>query len=222
MNKYIENLIKKNFWLKLFSLIFAVIIWAYVVGGTKQDAVYTAGLTVEHLPKGYAVSNNLPKKIHLKLRGSRIALMKINKKIFFKINGYSLLAKKNTIILNGSYLELPGGIKIIGISPRIIPVIISRIITRYVKVLPVTAGRLPKGYRLKYISVFPQYVSVSGPKDIVGHLSVITTMDINLNNIAQNKLLTVSLRKPTKLVKILYNKKVNINITVAKLKDSRR
>ena len=214
MGKYLENLIKKNFWLKLFSLIFAVIIWAYVVGGTKRDAVYTAGLVIEHLPKGYAVSNTLPVKIHLKLRGSRIALMKLNKKIIFKINGYSLLAKKNTIILSSAYLNLPNGVKIIKISPRIVPVIISRIITKYVKVLPVTAGDLSKGYILKGIGVFPQYVMVKGPRDIVDHLSVITTMKINLNNIGKNKLLTVSLRKPTKLVKILYNKKVNVNITV--------
>ena len=214
MGKYLENLIKQNFWLKLFSLIFAVIIWAYVVGGTKRDAVYTAGLAIEHLPKGYAVSNTLPVKIHLKLRGSRIALMKLNKKIIFKINGYSLLAKKNTIILSSAYLNLPNGVKIIKISPRIVPVIISRIITKYVKVLPVTAGDLSKGYILKGIGVFPQYVMVKGPRDIVDHLSVITTMKINLNNIGKNKLLTVSLRKPTKLVKILYNKKVNVNITV--------
>ena len=214
MGKYLENLIKKNFWLKLFSLIFAVIIWAYVVGGTKQDAVYTAGLTVEHLPKGYAVSNVLPVKIHLKLRGSRIALMKLDKKIIFKINGYSLLAKKNTIILGSAYLNLPNGVKIIKIRPRIVPVIISRIITRYVKVLPVTVGTLPKGYILRSIEVFPQYVRVKGPRDIVGHLSVITTMKINLNNIGKNKLLTVSLRKPTKLVEILYNKKVNVNIAI--------
>ena len=38
MGKYLENLIKKNFWLKLFSLIFAVIIWAYVVGGKRKIA----------------------------------------------------------------------------------------------------------------------------------------------------------------------------------------
>ena len=214
MGKYLENLIKKNFWLKLFSLIFAVIIWAYVVGGTKRDAVYTAGLAIEHLPKGYAVSNTLPVKIHLKLRGSRIALMKLNKKIIFKINGYSLLAKKNTIILGSAYLNLPNGIKIIKIRPRIVPVIISRIITKYVKVLPVTVGALPNGYILKSMGVFPQYVMVRGPRDIVDHLSVITTMKINLDNIGKNKLLTVSLRKPTKLVKILYNKKVNVNITV--------
>ena len=214
MGKYLENLIKKNFWLKLFSLIFAVIIWAYVVGGTKRDAVYTAGLAIEHLPKGYAVSNTLPVKIHLKLRGSRIALMKLNKKIIFKINGYSLLSKKNTIILGSAYLNLPNGIKIIKIRPRIFPIIISRIITKYIKVLPVTVGALPKGYILKSMGVFPQYVIVRGPRDIVDHLSVITTMKINLDNIGKNKLLTVSLRKPTKLVKILYNKKVNVNIAV--------
>jgi YbbR domain-containing protein len=216
MGKYLENLIKKNFWLKLFSLIFAVIIWAYVVGGTKQNAVYTAGLAIEHLPKGYAVSNTLPVKIHLKLRGSRIALMKLDKKIVFKINRYSLLAKKNTVVLSGAFLNLPNGVKIVSIRPRIVPIIISRVITRYVKVLPVTAGALPKGYALKSMGAFPQYVRVRGPKDIVGHLSVITTMKINLDNIYNNKTLTVSLRKPTKLVKILYNKKVNVNITVAK------
>ena len=214
MGKYLENLIKKNFWLKLFSLIFAVIIWAYVVGGTKRDAVYTAGLAIEHLPKGYAVSNTLPVKIHLKLRGSRIALMNLNKKIIFKINGYSLLSKKNTIILGSAYLNLPNGIKIIKIRPRIVPIIISRIITKYVKVLPVTVGAIPKRYILKSMGVFPQYVMVRGPRDIVDHLSVITTMKINLDNIGKNKLLTVSLRKPTKLVKILYNKKVNVNITL--------
>ena len=210
----IKNLIRKNFWLKLFSLIFAVIIWGYVVGGTKQDIVCTAGLTIEHLPDGFAVSNNLPKKIRLKLRGSRIALTKLNKKPIFKINGYSLLAKKNTIILSGSYLNLPDGVKIISIRPDIIPVIISRVITRYIKVLPVTTGNLQKGYYLKAVSVFPQYVSVKGPKDIVGNLSVITTMDINLNGLNKNKLFTVSLRKPTKLVKILNNKKVNISIII--------
>lgn len=216
MRKYLENLIKKNFWLKLFSLIFAIIIWAYVVGGTKQDVVYTAGLVIKNLPKGYAVSNTLPVKIHLKLRGSRIDLIKINKKIVFKINGSSLLAKKNTLVLGSSYLNLPNGIKIIGISPRIVPVIISRITTRYIKVLPVTAGLPEKGYVLKSVLVFPQYVQVRGPRDIVSHLSVITTMKINLNNINKNKILAVSLRKPTKLVKILYNKKVHINITVVK------
>ena len=216
MWKYIENLIKKNFWLKLFSLFFAVIIWAYVVGGTKRDAVYTAGLVIKNLPKGYAVSNAVPLKIHLKLRGSRIALMKLNKKIFFRINGNSLLTKKNTIVLNSTYLNLPNGVKIISISPRIVPIIISRIITRYIKVLPVTAGSLPKGYFLKKVNVFPQYVKVKGPRDIVGHLSVITTMKIDLNNIKNNKLLTVSLRKPTKLVKILYNRKVSVNMELGR------
>jgi YbbR domain-containing protein len=111
-------------------------------------------------------------------------------------------------------LNLPNGVKIIRISPRIIPIIISRIVTRYIKVLPVTAGALPKGYVLRSMAVFPQYVNVMGPRDIVEHLSVITTMKINLNNINKNKLLTVSLRKPTKLVKILYNKKVNVNIAI--------
>ncbi len=216
MNKFFENLIENNFWLKLFSLIFAIIIWAYVVGGTKQDITYTAGLKIKHLPEEYAVSNSLPAKIHLKLRGSRIALTKLKKKIYFEINGYSLLAKKNTVILNGSYLNLPNGVKTISVSPRIIPIIISKVVIRYVKVLPITKGKPKQGYAVNNIRVFPSYVEVKGPKDIVGHLSVITTSKIDLTDINKNKLFAASLRKPTKLIKILYNKRVSVDITVKK------
>ncbi len=216
MNRNIENLIKKNFWLKLFSLIFAIIVWGYVVGGTKQDIVYTAGLVIKSLPSGYAVSNDLPKEIHVKLRGSRIALMRLNKKIFFTINENYLLTRKNTIILSRSYLNLPADIKIVSIRPSIIPVIISKVITKYIKILPVVVGRPPAGYYLKNINVFPQYVQVRGPKDIVGHMSVVKTISINLKNVYKSKSLTVSLRKSTKLVKIMYNKKVSVNITISK------
>lgn len=216
MNRNIENLIKKNFWLKLFSLIFAIIVWGYVVGGTKQDIVYTAGLIIKSLPSGYAVSNDLPKEIHVKLRGSRIALMRLNKKIFFTINENYLLTRKNTIILSRSYLNLPADIKIVSIRPSIIPVIISKVITKYIKIMPAIVGRPPVGYYLKKINVFPQYVPVRGPKDIVGHMSVIKTVNINLKNVYKNKSLTVSLRKSTKLVKIMYNKKVSVNITISK------
>ncbi len=216
MNKNIENLFKKNFWIKILSLCIAIIIWAYVIGGKKHDAVYTAGLVIHSLPKGYAISNILPKNIHIKLRGSRIALAKLNKKIVFQINGSPLLSKKNTIVLSGSYLDLPSGIRVISIHPKIIPVMISRVIIRYIKVLPITTGKLKDGYYLKNINVFPQYIKVEGPKDVVSHLSVITTRNIDLSHYKKGKLLMVSLRKPTKLVKILYNKKVNVSLTIVK------
>lgn len=216
MNRNIENLFKKNFWIKLFSLCIAIIIWAYVIGGKKQNVVYTAGLIIYSLPKGYAVSNVLPGKIHIKLRGSRIALAKLDKKLFFRINGSSLLGKKNKVVLSRSYLDIPSGIRIITIYPKIIPVTISRIVSRYLKVLPVTVGKLKTGYYLKNIDVFPQYVEVKGPKDVVNHLSVITTENIRLNYYKKGELVRVALIKPTKSVKILYNKKVNVSFTIAK------
>jgi hypothetical protein len=83
-------------------------------------------------------------------------------------------------------------------------------------VLPITSGLPQTGYILKHISVLPQYVPVKGPRDIVNNLSVITTMKININNIDKNKTLSVSLRKPTNLLKILYNKKINVNLIVIK------
>ncbi len=216
MNKTIESLFKRNFWLKVISLCIAVIIWAYVIGGRKYDAAYTAGLVIYSLPKGYAISNVLPKNIHIKLRGSRIALAKLNKRIVFKINGSSLLGRKNTVVLSGSYLNIPSTIRVITIHPKIIPVIISRVIIRYIKVLPVTIGTLKNGYYLKNVDVFPQYIKIKGPKDVVNHLSVITTRNIDLSNYKKGELLMVPLRKPTKLVKILYNKRVNVSLAIVR------
>lgn len=220
MNKSIENIIKRNFWLKVISLLFAILIWAYVVGGKKYDVTYYARLSIYSLPKGYAVSNTLPKKILVKLRGSRIALMRLNKKIIFKINGSSLLSKKNTLILSQSYLNIPSGVRIIRIYPKIIPVLLSRIIVRYIKVLPITKGQLEKGYYIKNIITFPHYVKVEGPKDIVDHLSVITTKKIDLAHYKSNAVIKAFLIRPTKFIKILYNKKVNISLFIGRLKNN--
>lgn len=216
MDKRISDLVRKNFWIKVFSLIFAVIIWAYVVGGRKQNVNFTAGLKIYSLPSGYAISNTIPKKIHIKLRASKISFIRLNKKLCFRINGSSLLGKKNTVVLRSSYLNLPQGVRVINIYPKIIPVILSRITSKYIKVLPVTAGKLEKGVMLKNISVYPAYVLVKGPKDIVNHLSVITTQKINLNKYTANKLFRIGLKNPTKRIKIMYNKRVNVEIFTIK------
>jgi YbbR domain-containing protein len=218
MNKNLENIVKRNFWLKIISLLFAILIWGYVIGGKKYDVVYNARLNIYSLPKGYAVSNTLPKKVFVKLRGSRIAFMKLNKEIIFKINGSSLLSKKNTLILSRFYLNIPSGIHVIRIHPKIIPVILSRIIVRYIKILPITKGQLGKGYYIRNIITFPQYVKVKGPKDIVDHLSVITTKKINLSKYKSNTVVKTFLIRPTKLIKILYNKKINVNLIIGGLK----
>lgn len=216
IKEHFKNLIRKNLLLKIISVLFAVIIWGYVVGGTKQEVSLKAGLVLSGLPKGYALSNELPRTVKLKVEGTRVSLMKLDKQVFFNINGYSLLAKKNTVILGNSYINLPQGVKIVSVYPRIIPVNLSRIKKLYVKVLPVTSGTLPKGYYVKSLTVFPKYVPVEGPKDIVGNLAVITTMDINLNGLTGNKFFEEDLRNPTKLVKILYNKKVSVDLKVQK------
>lgn len=220
MNRTLEKLIKKNSLIKLFSLIFAMLIWIYVIGGIKHDVTYSAGIKIYSLPKGYAISNTLPKKILVELRGSRITFMKFNKKLVFKINGSSLLSKKNTVVLGQSYLNLPSGIIVVRIYPKIIPVTISRVVTKYIKILPITKGRLKKGYYIRNIIVFPQYVEVKGPKDIVNHLSVITTQKILLDRYSSNKTINAGLLSPTKFIKILYNKKVSVSLIISRIKKN--
>jgi hypothetical protein len=218
--KNIKNILRGNSWLKIISLFIAIFIWIYVIGGKKYDINLHAGLKIYALPKGLAISNTLPKKIIVKLRGSKVSFMKLNKKIYFRINGSSLLSKKNTLILSQSYLDLPSSIRVVSIYPKIIPVIISRIVVKYIKVLPLFKGKLKMGYHLKNISFFPQYVKVKGPKDIVDNLSVITTKKININNLKKNALVRINLVDPTKFLKILYNKKININLVIGRIKKN--
>ncbi|MHB1680552.1 MAG: CdaR family protein [bacterium] len=216
----IKNIAKGNSWLKIISLFIAIFIWIYVIGGKKYDINLHAGLKIYALPKGLAISNTLPKKIIVELRGSKVSFMKLNKKIYFRINGSSLLSKKNTLILSQSYLNVPSGIRIVRIYPKIIPVIISRVIIKYIKVLPLFKGKLKTGYYLNNISFFPQYIKVKGPKDIVDNLSVITTKKININNLEKNELIRINLVNPTKFLKILYNKKINVNLVIGRVKKN--
>ena len=47
-----------------------------------------------------------------------------------------------------------------------------------------------------------------------------TTKKININNLKRNALVRINLVDPTKFLKILYNKKININLVIGRIKKN--
>ena len=216
IKKVLYGLFRKNLGLKIFSLVFAFIVWLYVIGGSTQDVSYSLRLKIHGVPAGYTISNPLPKSIRVKFRGSRVSLMRLNKNLAFKIDASLLPGKRNTLILSESYLNIPHGVRVIRIYPRVIPITIEKVTRKLERVLPQTAGSLADGFILRKITVKPAFVEVEGPESIVKHLSGIKTGIIDLSKYKRGETLAVSLKKPAKIIKILYNKKIIATVYAVK------
>jgi len=66
-----------NLGLKVLSLIMAVVIWYFVDVGKEKEISMSVPVRFENLPPGLVVAGPPPPQIYLRLKGPKIALMKI-------------------------------------------------------------------------------------------------------------------------------------------------
>ncbi len=125
-----------NFWLKLFSLLLASIMWYYV---NTQSRLLPAGLTereFREVPVKILLSSRdtgeikiSPEKVNIKVKGKKAIISKLGKNdiiLFVNLEG----------LKEGRYLlplhwELPAEVKIISLSPREVKVEITFNSLRY-------------------------------------------------------------------------------------------
>lgn len=158
--------LRKNIGLKILSLIFAILLWAYV--GFVQNAlsevfakVDISGIELNNIPKD-AIVLNLPDKITVKIKGPPKAINNIKPDEF---KAYVDLTGKQ---IGGNLVKInvnpPAGVEIVEISPAMARLKIDKKEARGFEVKSKPIGVLPAGYVLGNISVSAAEVLVEGPK----------------------------------------------------------
>lgn len=74
----LKALYSRNLGLKLVSLVIASLLWLYVELGSDGNSHVSVPVTISNLAPGLSLQGEIPAKVEMDLRGSRIDLMKIN------------------------------------------------------------------------------------------------------------------------------------------------
>ena len=124
----IRSLLFRNLGLKILSLCFALVLWYSVVSERQSNLLVTVPLTFVNVPKTMKVRMVSDERVSLHLEGpiSSLRAMEIG-----KLRGTIDLAGahegKSRFELLPSHFNLPEGIKVAGISPEVVYIVLERL-----------------------------------------------------------------------------------------------
>jgi len=162
---------KRNIFIIANTFIFSVLIWAYVNLNLTFSYELSVPLSVKSA-KSQGVSNEIPEKIDLVLKGKGWSLIKIilskNLVYYLDLTAFKKDTKVDLMQNTVEALNLPGDVFVQSISPPLIDVSFDNIITKMVKVKNNTSVITKEGFTvIGSVRMSPDSVKISGASSLL-------------------------------------------------------
>lgn len=175
-----------NTFLKIISVIIAIIVWFIVVTSEQHEVSFYVPIKFSNEPQGVKgfTDTNL---ISVLVKGPKMTLKNLTFNDIrvvidlsnFKSGEYLYRIKPNDIIL-------PSGISLIRVEPQDIKITIDKVVKKTVKVVPSFIGEVKNGYKIFGVSVTPNHVTAYGVGKKIKLIDSIETLPINISDLGEN------------------------------------
>ncbi|PYS97053.1 MAG: hypothetical protein DMF50_02070 [Acidobacteria bacterium] len=174
--------LRQNLYLKLFSILLAIVCWFVVSGEEVSLKDFAVPLEYANLPRSLDLSGRVTDTVAVRLRAPEPILRAITEdRLAARIDLSRAVLGEQHIPLDASMIKVPGGAEVVSLAPDRVEVMIERRVGREVPVVAEFAGRPPKGYEIAGHSIDPPTVTIEGPASEVARVSQATTGTIVLN-----------------------------------------
>ncbi|MAW07531.1 MAG: hypothetical protein CME61_04535 [Halobacteriovoraceae bacterium] len=185
--KFILRLLKTKTFDKFIAVGLSLLLWLYIVSGISS--VNNTSLNIIYkLPNGYVFSTEVNKKIDVQYKGVRALMDQVDRSKNIIIDLTKV--KKNTKGFHTyefGKLDFPfvDGLELINYFPKKVSFKIEKVLEKKVRVVPNLYGQVPKGLRIKKISVAPNKIFISGPKSFIKKVNSVKTELIDQSQFEQ-------------------------------------
>jgi YbbR domain-containing protein len=183
---------KNNVVYKLLALLLAVLLWFYVTNQQNpiKDLAFSVPIEIKKIPDKLVVAEQTS-SVTVRVSGRKQSLDKFSSK---DIHAYLNLqyAKTGANKINVEVV-VPKEIQVVGVSPPVGDVNLTKIFSKQVFVQLKIANQPPEGFNILAKSVTPDAVLVSGPQNILYRLSK-AEIEVDLTNQKTNFVGTLPVR----------------------------
>lgn len=208
----------ENWLLKLLSLVFALILWFFVIGERQLEVGYVVPLQLKNLPSDLIVANEVPSLVDVRLSGPRTLLMRIGPKdINLAVDLKDLKPGVTSFRRLDDKLDIPTGVKVSRLSPSFVDVKLDRIREKKVELQPNLKGTPPEGFRIVDVRIKPTYVTVHGAESELKDVNTVLTEPIELSNVQESFTMMVPVDYRGKYTKLKEEVATEISVTIEAL-----
>lgn len=226
MRRFIKNLFFKNWGLKLFSLILALILWLTLIPEEKTflEKTLTVPLELHNIPSEMELVEKPPSTVDVKIRAPQRIINQIN-----SATVHAVLNLENAYIdqveypLNKNMISIPEGAEIKDIHPSQVNLRLERTKEIELEVVPNIIGELKEGLKIEKIEVIPSKVPIKGPESEVQETDKVKTSPVDISSLTESAELVADLILPNPNLKLASSQtKVKIRIVLQEEKTKEK
>jgi YbbR domain-containing protein len=208
----------ENWILKIVSLVFALVLWFFVIGERRVEVGFTVPLELVNEPEGLMVANEVPNLVDIRLNGPRTLLMNLSPAdISIAVDLTDLKPGLTSFKRLEERLNIPSGLKVTRLSPSFVDVKLERIRDKKVPVEIVLRGEPAEGYTLAGYDIAPQKVVVEGAESEIKDVSQVLTEPVDIEGIRESFTLIVPLDYQGRYTQLKEDRTVEIQVHVVEL-----
>lgn len=180
-----------NIGLKILSLVLAMSLWFFVTYRGQSEMIIDAPIEFKNVPKGLELLRQNIKSVGLNIRGHERMLKNLRPMdVRVVINMADAKNGENEFYFDKADIIIPRTIKVLRMEPTYVRVVLDDSVSKVLPVKVPLVGTVEQGYRIKAVSVTPQYVTVEGAKAEVQRIAVLRTEPVDVTgfdaDISQN------------------------------------
>jgi YbbR domain-containing protein len=199
MNKLFRNIFVRNWGLKLFSFILALVIWFTIIPEEKLsfERKLTVSLELHNLPSGLEIMDKPPSTIDVTIKAPNRLFDQINPgTVRAVLELRNARAEQTEFPINRNMILIPQGAEVKEISPSQVRMRLERSREILLDVEANIVGQLAEGLELMSVEVIPAQVSIIGPESKVKDTYKVTTSPIDISALIQTTEVSADLILP--------------------------
>jgi YbbR domain-containing protein len=199
MKRFFKNLFLKNWGLKLFSFLLALILWLTLITPEKlfSEKTLTIPLELHNIPPEMELMERPLATIDVKIMASKSLINEITSaNVHAVLNLEKASLDQEDYPLNKSMISIPSGAEVREIYPSQVSLKLERTREILLDVEANIIGELRKGLKVENVGIFPPQVLIKGPESKVRDDLKVRTSPIDISALTETTELEADLILP--------------------------
>jgi YbbR domain-containing protein len=213
LRKYVFH----NFWLKVASLIGAVLLWNAVARDPHAEIAVTAPIEFYHVPDQLEISTERIPQAQIRVRGPARRLRELSpSQVRAVLDLQNAESGERTYDLSGPQIRVPHGIEVVQVVPTQVRLDLDQRVTRQLVIHPRVIGTFASGYHLVEAVVDPPIVTVVGPQKRIDALDSAFTDAVDASGVVGQATFPTHVYVPDPMARVLNSGTVHVTVVTQK------